>query len=200
MVCASSIPGAWLILSFLKALRKKLWLGWPPRNDSPVQWRIQGRGLGVQGPSLIKGSGWPPSPPPYLKVWIGHYCFPKEIYQQSGHSFYLFPMSLSEARITNNLQEWDVNFELVDLAFDAISHSSWSWSISEGFRQFQHCPVHAANFLFNLFWVNVSKWPFWKQREVEWLVVLYKTCALCSAVWWRRLGVQRPLTVLKSVF
>ena len=81
-------------------------------------------------------------------------------------------MSLSEARITNNLQEWDVNFELVDLAFDAVSHSSWSWSISEGFGQFQHRPVHAANFLFNLFWVNVSKWPFWKQTEVEWLVVL----------------------------
>ena len=60
MVCSSSIPGAWPILSFLKALRKKVWLGWPRRNDSPVQWQIQGRG----GPSLIKGSGWPPPPPP----------------------------------------------------------------------------------------------------------------------------------------
>lgn len=134
MVCASSIPGAWPILSFLKALRKKAWLGWPCRNDSPVS--------------------------PKISINLG-----------SGDSFYLFPMPLSEARITNNLQEWDVNFELVDLAFDAVSHSSWSWSISEGFGQFQHCPVHAANFLFNLFWVNVSKWPFWKQTEVEWLAV-----------------------------
>ena len=170
MVSASSTSGTWPTLSFLRAPRKKVCLGWPHRNDSPVQWRIQGKGPGGPSPSLIKGSGWPR--PPYLKVCIRHCSLPKDIYQQSGHSFYLFPMPLSEARITNNLQEWDVNFELVDLAFDAVSHSSWSWSISEGFGQFKHCPVHAANFLFNLLWVNVGKWPFWKQTEVEWLVDL----------------------------
>ena len=106
-----------------------------------------GESRGGEVPPLSKGlDDRPPSP----KVWIRHCCLRKDIYQQSGHSFYLFPMPLSEARITNNLQEWDVNFELVDLAFDAVSHSSWSWSISERFGQFQHCPVHAANFLFNL--------------------------------------------------
>ena len=165
MVCGSSIPGARPILSFLKALRKKWGL------DEHIEMTVlsSGGSKGGEAPPLSKGlDDRPPSP----KVWIRHSCLPKDIYQQSGHCFYLFPMPLSEARITNNLQEWDVNFELVDLAFDAVSHSSWSWSISEGFGQFQHCPVHAANFLFNLLWVNVGKWPFWKQTEVEWLVVL----------------------------
>ena len=110
----------------------------------------RGEARRARAPLLSKGLDDRP-PPRYLQVWIRHCSLPKDIYQQSGHSFYLFPMPLPEARITNNLQEWDVNFELVDLAFDAVSHSSWSWSISEGFGQFQHCPVHATNFLFNLF-------------------------------------------------
>ena len=73
MVCGSSIPGAWQILSFLKALRKKVWLGLPRKNDSPVQWRIQGRG----GPSLIKGSGWPSPPPPPPRSGSGTAVSPK---------------------------------------------------------------------------------------------------------------------------
>ena len=66
----------------------------PPPRDEWKQWQIQGRGRGgpaappyfesklrPKGPKklflkttpLISGSGWPPPPPLYLKVWICHW-------------------------------------------------------------------------------------------------------------------------------
>ena len=72
MVCVSSIPGAWPIFSFLKALRKKLWLGWPRRNDSPVQRRIQGRGPGGL---------------PYQRVWMTTPPLPLISRSESGTAF-----------------------------------------------------------------------------------------------------------------
>jgi len=74
-------------------------------------------------------------------------------------------MPFSQSRIANNLQQWNMNFELVNLALDAVSHSAGSWSVAECFGQFQHCSVHAANFFFDFLRVDISKWTFKSRKE-----------------------------------
>ena len=90
---------------------------------------------------------------------------PKLILQRYCHEFkkklrYLFPVSFSQSRITNDLQQWNVNFKLVHLTFDTISHSSGAWGITKCLGQFQYCSVHATNFLLNLLCIYVRKWTF----------------------------------------
>ena len=72
MVCASSIPGAWPILSFLKALRKKCSL------DDHIEMTVlsSGGSKGGEAPPLSTGlDDRPPSP----KVWIRQCCLPPKI-------------------------------------------------------------------------------------------------------------------------
>ena len=105
---------------------------------------------------------------------------PKLILQRYCHEFkkklrYLFPVSFSQSRITNDLQQWNVNFKLVHLTFDTISHSSGAWGITKCLGQFQYCSVHATNFLLNLLCIYVRKWTFKaKQNKNINVIALYK--------------------------
>ena len=84
-------------------------------------------------------------------------------------------MSFSQSRITNDLQQWNVNFKLVHLTFDTISHSSGARGITKCLGQFQYCSVHATNFLLNLLCIYVRKWTFKaKQNKNINVIALYK--------------------------
>lgn len=67
-------------------------------------------------------------------------------------------MSVSDAWVTKNVDEWQILFELLQSHFNALCRSLGVWQVTESFRQLVHCPPHVVLFLLNLLSIQIQEW------------------------------------------
>jgi hypothetical protein len=66
-------------------------------------------------------------------------------------------MSITNTRVTDDLQKRQVNLELVDFTLDAVSHASWCGHVTKCFTEFKDCTKHGGNLFFDLFCIDLNK-------------------------------------------
>ena len=80
---------------------------------------------------------------------------------------HLIPVTVSDARITDGLQQGQVSFKFINLCFDAVSNSLWSRHVGERLGEFVHRPPHTTHFFLHFFCVYLGEWTWRRTRELR---------------------------------
>ena len=63
----------------------------------------------------------------------------------------LFPVAVSDARITDGSQQWHVVLEFVNLRLESLRNHSRSGRVAQHLDELVHCPPHLVNLVLNIF-------------------------------------------------
>ena len=77
------------------------------------------------------------------------------------------PVSVSDARVTDGLNNRQVNLKGIQFPLDAVSRTPRGWEITKCLEQFVHCTPHISHFLFYNFSIQFQERPCTIQQTVR---------------------------------
>lgn len=68
-------------------------------------------------------------------------------------------MPVSDARVTDGVQDRQMLLELVNLALDPVGYVTWPWLVAQSLGQFVHRPPHLTDLIVYLLGIQILEGP-----------------------------------------